>query len=671
FWNNGGISIDLDLTHLDGVNSGVNPNGDGVSPNDGQVDDAQPNKGLDYPIITRAVVRDGTFIVEGYVGTNDSPIAQTLTVEVYFAADDGNNDGEVEKGDGLSVPHGEGRYYFDTCTTDSSGKFTCQFTLNQQGELYVTAIAIDADGNTSEFGPNRRVYFLTSVVKGYVYKDQNHNTLFDNYESGIGEVQVELWYLKDGTWTLVDFMNTTAEGYYEFKPWDVGTFRVIEDYNNTAGDTPDEGSDPDGYLSTTPNVVELTLAEDTQATVNFGDFYGSKVRGFVFNDNGSVPNDAVKQDDESGIPGVKVQACADRTCTSVIDETFTDVHGYYEVWISGDAVPEGERFWVMETDPPGYTSTGASKGDTATRDYTDTLILRNRLTRTQILGKVYPNPWNFADVKKLEAYWDQSVALAPGQTATLYHKAIIYTPGTLAVGLENVEVVNATVYPDLNCDLKPDGGPAPINEDGYFVLGTDLPSGEYCFLVKYTVPSYTEPGTTEGVTVWVYEDWLGTIYANGETGSIYDDITFVTDTVQVTATYSGGLLRLTKEVRNVSRNEDFGYSNEAQPGEILEYRITFKNISAQNVHSIEIADVVSSYVKIVKWVYSGATDLKLVIGNDTFYRTLDLNDSDNDGVGVFNDTIKVDVTKATDGQYEHLAPGMEGQIYYQVRVLEN
>jgi uncharacterized repeat protein (TIGR01451 family) len=146
-YSNGELGIDL----------GAGAAGDGVSANDGAINAAQPNNGLDYPIITSSNLSSGTLTVSGYVGNNSAGSATfaNLTLEFFIAADDGNNNGAVIVGDGLSKPHGEGKTYIGTCNTDANGKFNCSFAnagvLGLTDVNNLTATATDAVGNTSEF----------------------------------------------------------------------------------------------------------------------------------------------------------------------------------------------------------------------------------------------------------------------------------------------------------------------------------------------------------------------------------------------------------------------------------------------------------------------------------------------------------------------------------------
>lgn len=58
-------------------------------------------------------------------------------------------------------------------------------------------------------------------------------------------------------------------------------------------------------------------------------------------------------------------------------------------------------------------------------------------------------------------------------------------------------------------------------------------------------------------------------------------------------------LDLFKEVRNVTTSGPWGASNEAKPGQTLEYRVTYKNLSAAPMAQVVIADTVPAYTTFV------------------------------------------------------------------------
>ena len=227
FFNNGGISIDLDQTHTDGGHGPDNPNGDGVTPNDGDSDSAQQNNGLDYPVINSAQLTGGTLAVRGYIGTPASTAydGQQITVEIYRADDDGNNNGKIHESDPstVRVPHGEGHWYLDACTVTpaANGQFTCSISVPGAVSLspgdHVTATATDSNENTSEFGPNRIVHGLspfagTVVLNEILYRGTANTTagndeFIELYNNGNNPVDLSGWRLGDG-----DLLAVTEDG---------------------------------------------------------------------------------------------------------------------------------------------------------------------------------------------------------------------------------------------------------------------------------------------------------------------------------------------------------------------------------------------------------------------------------------------------------------------------
>jgi uncharacterized repeat protein (TIGR01451 family) len=136
--------------------------GDGVTANTGATSNIVPNIGMNYPVMsTSSLNSSGTLSVTGYVGKEttagdgDADFANAKLE--FFIADNtpANQDGEVILGDGLSKPHGEGKTYIGTCTTDTNGLFSCSFpnagTLGLTNARDITATATDSVGNTSEF----------------------------------------------------------------------------------------------------------------------------------------------------------------------------------------------------------------------------------------------------------------------------------------------------------------------------------------------------------------------------------------------------------------------------------------------------------------------------------------------------------------------------------------
>ena len=162
----------------------------------------------------------------------------------------------------------------------------------------------------------------TAAVVGAVYVDANSSKTRDQDERGIANVKI---YAESGEETY-----TNAQGDYHLD-LPVGTHTVSE-------------TDSTGYVSTTPNAVDVSLdTEGGEVTVNFGDSrveaFGT-VAGYVYLDDN---RNGQRDNREPGIPGAVIHAAA--------DSTESDNAGYFSL-----TVPVGMQP-VTETDPPGYTST--------------------------------------------------------------------------------------------------------------------------------------------------------------------------------------------------------------------------------------------------------------------------------------------------------------------------
>jgi parallel beta-helix repeat protein len=135
FSSNGSNAIDLL------ANAGDANVGDGITINLGTDADAG-NIDLDYPVIASAILSAGTTTVVGTTCAN-------CEVEVYRAVADG--DGSDTSG---ADDYGEGVEYLGTANADGAGNWNLPgLTLLVLGDE-VSAIAIDASDNTSEFGIN-------------------------------------------------------------------------------------------------------------------------------------------------------------------------------------------------------------------------------------------------------------------------------------------------------------------------------------------------------------------------------------------------------------------------------------------------------------------------------------------------------------------------------------
>jgi uncharacterized repeat protein (TIGR01451 family) len=682
FSGNSKVGIDLlkDGENSDGLYTGGES---GVTPNNGLLDDDVGNKGIDYPIFTNVVYSEGTLHIEGYIGTSTGklvpPDGKTWKIEIYKADDDGNNNGEIEEGDSKSVPHGEGVEYLLTVELtgddfDSNGNFSKDISIStiSIGDD-ITAITIDDLNNTSEFSPNISLS-RNKKIYGYLFHDGydvENNTFVkpnknkDAYEqwkdkgSTAPTVYIKLCDSDENVLAVKEIQDGT--GYFEFNNLSAGSYIVIEDTDNDTGNC--QPSDPEGWISITENTFYVEIDENnSSANVNFGDFHGSAIRGFVFNDDGgsdiTKANNGIKDSGEKGIQNVSVKICLERDCQTVIDSSITDGEGIYELYIPLDY--SQQDLFIVEEDLTGFTSTGNTRGNmTAYKNYNDPLEDRNIIDYySNNTGNISEN-YNFGDVLKVSIQPAQSYSVPSGNSLTITHTISPRTPGAVAVELLSENSWPYIVFDDLNCDSQPDGD--PIQKTGnYYVLnnGQKVDKNQnICVVIKVTVPSDAQPELTEKLTVKALEDWLNTDQG------VYDDIDETIDTITV-KTSSEGMLFLEKFVRNVTQGGDYLKENQASPCDILEYKIVFKNIGSKSIFGLSINDIIPNNTTFVEGAYVGK-DVEVIFQNETF--TGSVNDNpDQDGVDMQNSTLIVDINRII-GKTE-IQPGEEGYILYRVQI---
>ncbi|MBT8102465.1 MAG: right-handed parallel beta-helix repeat-containing protein, partial [Gammaproteobacteria bacterium] len=279
FGANGSIAIDVVEA------GGDTATGDGIMLNDGALDAADGNDGLDFPIIDGASIVGGNVTVIGFARAD----VEIEFYEAFGAANDNNASGN---------PHGEGIVYLFTATegvadadattgtsyTDPGygsdpdvNRFS--FTVPAPAGLAIgdtiSAIAHLASEGTSEFGPNVTVTG-SSTISGTIFVDEAGDGLADGpigpapnaFEAG---VRIELYRAgadgdADGVDdTYITFTTSSAvDGTYSFTGLIPGTYYVTVDSHGV-----DDGPYNGGYSALD------TWAEQTYGPVGAASFDGS------------------------------------------------------------------------------------------------------------------------------------------------------------------------------------------------------------------------------------------------------------------------------------------------------------------------------------------------------------------------------------------------------------
>jgi uncharacterized protein (DUF2141 family) len=404
-----------------------------------------------------------------------------------------------------ALTDGEGRYSFSNVTPGA-------YTVIETDPAYYSsttpnsrAVSLSSGGSaTANFGDQR-----AGTISGVVFNDLNGNGIQDAGEPGIGGVRV---ILSNGQ---IYTATTGVNGFYIFVGVIPGAYTVIE-------------TDPDGYVSTTPNSRAVSVAPGGSATANFGDQQVGIVSGVVFNDlNGNGAQDA----GEVGIGGVVM-----KLINGTMRTTTTAGNGFYSF---ADVAPG--TYTVQETDPDGYVSTtpnsravSVASGGSATANFGDqqagtvsgvvfndlngngaqdagevgiggvVVKLINGTTRTTTTaGNGF---YSFADVAS-GAYTVQETDPEGYVSTTPNSRAVSVASGgsaTANFGDQQAGTVSGVVFNDLNGNGTQDAGEVGIGGiqvalvDGTTRLVTTAGDGSYVFAGvtpgAYTVQETDPPG---------------------------------------------------------------------------------------------------------------------------------------------------------------------------------
>lgn len=277
----------------------------------------------------------------------EEPFATTVTDEGGFYSFDG-------------LPAGE---YYLVFTAPDDYVFSEQF----QGDDAAIDSDADESGETEEFSlvPGQ-VYsdmdaglYQTISIGDYVWEDLDCNGIQDNGETGLDDVEVNLY---DEAGNLVDSTETEDDGEYEFEDLAPGTyylqFIAPEGYVFTqqyeGGDwTTDSDADSEGVTGI------FTLASgQNDFDEDAGLYLTASIGDYVWEDlNGNGIQDA----DEAGLDGVLVDLYD--ASETLIASTITADGGLYTF---ADLLPG--TYFMQFTAPDGYYFTLLNQGDDAELD---------------------------------------------------------------------------------------------------------------------------------------------------------------------------------------------------------------------------------------------------------------------------------------------------------------
>jgi uncharacterized repeat protein (TIGR01451 family) len=219
---------------------------------------------------------------------------------------------------------------------------------------------------------------------------------------------------------------------------------------------------------------------------------------------------------------------------------------------------------------------------------------------------------------------DQTASVVPGQVVDLGHRYTPSTTGTVSFDLLEVSAVpgsstfSPTLWTDRDCDGELDltGGdpdvpvpstPLDVTADGPVPTSGwptfSGPDPDVCLIVRTSVSAAAPDGAA-----LAYDIRAETDLPNADTEATLPIIAN-RDVITVTG---DGAVTLLKEVCNQTEagtcnDGDFGFTSTGSPGDILEYRLTFENPSAEPVTDITILDTTPSFTSL-----SGTTPVFVV-----------------------------------------------------------
>jgi len=215
----------------------------------GSSSDNMSTQSLDFVLYQTEGVVEGDYIIQGTVFNDldhpgvwntDEPGIPGVTVSLVGMAD--------------TVTDPTGTYAFGV---DAAGAYTVQITP-LPGYVHTTpaevSAAVSDSVTTVNFGLEAEI--ITYSIFGFVYNDMDGSGMMEMGETGVPGALVTLYDDVDDS--EIASQMTPVDGSYAFEVADTGTYTVVE-------------TDPEGYVSTTPNEMVAAVA-DTDVRIDFGDW---------------------------------------------------------------------------------------------------------------------------------------------------------------------------------------------------------------------------------------------------------------------------------------------------------------------------------------------------------------------------------------------------------------
>ena len=437
--------------------------------------------------------------------------------------------------------------------------------------------ASNNDGSASVSRVVTAVGATGASISGFVYFDVNHNGFKDGAEAGTGLGGLFAKIFPSSTPAgpaLVAVSVDPASGYYAFSNILGGVYHIVIDTGATLSDvTPNLPAGWSGIEMPSQFRTNVALTAVNLPNQNFGLVNALTLNGRVFKDTGQpsgTANDGILNGSEAGLAGVIVKL-TDFTGSTIHDSATTDGAGNYALLIP-NTLSNGVTLKVVETNPNGFLSSGASVGTTG-----GTYARTNDTVTFTYSGGAAPTGVNFGDVPLSTLAPDGQQSGLPGAFVLHPHTFVAGSGGqvTFSVGSvpsPNIPGWNQVIYRDANCNAALDPGEVPVTAAITVVAGEQV-----CLLVKDFIPVTAPLNAQNQITLTAAFAYTGASPALGAS-LVRMDITTVGN-----PTTAG--LTLLKTVDKAT----------ALPGEIITYTITYANNSAEPLASVIIYDATPAF----------------------------------------------------------------------------
>ena len=424
---------------------------------------------------------------------------------------------------------------------------------------------------------------VTLSLGGTVFRDTNHNSNLDAGESGTGLAN---WYVKltsasggicTGPATVAALTNTST-GTYAIAAVAQGSYCLILDNNNTLSDI--TSALPAGWIGTqnASGVLRMTVVAAAPGPQNFGLYNGSQLVARVFRDvgGGGTANDGVQNGTEAGLSAMSVTASVGG---SAVATEASNASGDAMLWL-----PASTTGTVVLTPsaPGGYLATGGSPG-TTTGSYT-----RPSVSFTYAAGNLY-TAVAFGLIPPSTLAPDGVEAAQPGTVVFYPHTFVAGSAGqvvfsTSAVAAPALSGWNQTLFSDTNCNGQFDNAEPAITAPVGVVAGQQL-----CLLVKDFVPANAPVNALNKITLTAKLTYSG---AAAPVASVLNR----TDTTTVA---NVGALQLVKQVQNLTTGSPPATSNNAVPGNTLQYQLSLSNQGSSSLATVVVNDTTPAFTQFV------------------------------------------------------------------------